>query len=187
MNFLHNQLRFERSLRSSISGRARGAFLAAVLLVMISATGCSTILGKSTGPLDKLDPTGLKLAGYTMGPHGLQRPLPVDGNESAIILEVVDGKRHFEKVPLAHGQPMFVADLVRDAELRKKLGRIKVKVLRPNGSKAPVRMDVDFDDSGKHIMEGMNYSLRPGDHVVVTPDDRAILTSMLGSNIFSKK
>jgi len=32
-------------------------------------------------------------------------------------------------------------------------------------------MDIDFDESGRRVKEGTNYSLRAGDRVVVTKDD----------------
>ena len=78
------------------------------------------------------------------------------------------------------GQSLFIADLIRDAKLQKKIGRIKTTILRPNGKNLPpVRLDVDFDDAGKNVMEGQNYSLRPGDHVVVRHDDQSRLAGMV--------
>jgi hypothetical protein len=138
------------------------------LLLAMASTGCSTLLGRSKGPLDNIDTTSLKMHGYTVGPQGVMQPLPTGEESPSVVLEVNHGKRSFERVPLVPGQPMFIADLVRDAEFQKKIGRVQVKILRPNGSQAPIRLDVDFDDSGKRVMEGMNYSLRPGDHVVVS-------------------
>jgi hypothetical protein len=65
---------------------------------------------------------------------------------------------------------------VRDAKLDKKIGRLQATVLRPNGpNKPPIRMDVDFDDTGKRVMEGQNYSLRPGDHIVISHDNRTAM------------
>jgi hypothetical protein len=130
----------------------------------------------------------MKQAGYTFGEYGALKPLTTEDGSPAIVLEVISGKRHFEKIPLVPGQPMFIADLIRDAKLEKKIGRLNAKILRPNGpNKPPIRLDIDFDDSGKKVMEGQNYSLRPGDHVVVTHDERNMLSSMLPAMPFSKR
>lgn len=146
----------------------------------VFAGGCSALLGKSKGPLDNLDIAGLKQAGYTIGDYGAQKSVTMDDGTPAIVLEVQNGKRHFEKVPLTPGQSMFIGDLVRDAKLDKKIGRLRATILRPNGpNKPPIRMEVDFDDSGKRVMEGQNYSLRAGDHVVFSQDDRNVLAGMM--------
>ena len=158
-------------------------FLASVL-----SSGCTTLLGKTKGPMDNLDTRELKQAGYTFGEYGANKPLVTEDGNPAIVLEVNKGKRHFEKIPLVPGQSLFIADLVRDAKLQSKLGRIKTTILRPNGKNLPpVRLDVDFDDSGKNVMEGQNYSLRPGDHVVVRQDDRSVFAGMVPEIPFMKR
>jgi hypothetical protein len=151
-------------------------------MLCISLSGCSTLVGRSKGPLDNLDTKSLKAAGYSMGPHGTERPILTDNGEPCVVLDITDGKRHLEKLPMQAGQSLFVGDVIRDADLYKKIGRMKVTVLRPNGAnRPPVRMDVDFDDSGKHVMEGQNYSLRPGDHVVIRRDEKPFFGGMLKS------
>jgi hypothetical protein len=156
------------------------------MLAIVSCSGCATFLGKNRGPMEGIDLTPIKKEGYTVGEHGVMQPLPSGSETPSIVLEVNNGKRSFERVPLVPGQPMFVADLVRDAEFYKKVGRVKISILRPNGGMPPVRLDVDFDESGKRVKDGMNYSLRPGDHVVVTADDRNFLTQVFSGNVFSK-
>jgi hypothetical protein len=80
-----------------------------------------------------------------------------------------------------------VGDVVRDAQLFKKMGRMKATVLRPNGvNRPPVRLDVDFDDSGKNVMEGQNYSLRAGDHVVIRRDESTFVSEMMKSMSLGK-
>jgi hypothetical protein len=158
------------------------------LCILMGSSGCSTLLGKSKSSLANLDTTGLKAAGYTFGEYGTNKTVMTEDGKPAIVLEIHNGKRHFEKVPLVPGQSMFIADLVRDAKLDKKIGRLQATVLRPNGhNKPPIRMDVDFDGSGKKVMEGQNYSLRPGDHVVVSHDERTLLTSMMSKLPYTKK
>jgi len=130
----------------------------------------------------------MKQAGYTFGRYGANKPLATDDDKPSIVLEVNNGKRSFEKVPLVPGQSLFIADLIRDAKLQSKIGRIKTTILRPNGKNLPpIRLDVDFDDSGKNVMEGQNYSLRAGDHIVVRQDDRSIFSGMLPEMPFLKR
>ncbi len=159
-----------------------------VLSVFLLSSGCSTLLGRAKGPLDNLDTKGLKREGYTFGEYGAQKPITTEDGAPAIVLEVNNGKRHFEKIPLVPGQSLFIADLIRDAKLQKKFGRIKTTILRPNGQNMPpVRLEVDFDDAGKNVMEGQNYSLRAGDHVVVRQDDRSVFAGMLPDVPFMKR
>ena len=170
------------------NGQIRDLACLSLLCLAVLSSGCSTLLGKSKGPLDNIDTKGLKQEGYTFGAYGAQKPLATDDENPAIVLEVNNGKRHFEKIPMVPGQSLFIADLIRDAKLQKKIGRIKTTILRPNGKNLPpVRLDVDFDDSGKTVMEGQNYSLRAGDHVVIRPDDRSLFTTMMPEMPFMKK
>ena len=176
--------------KSCFSENQRATLPAFVCLLVASllSSGCSALLGKTKGPMDNLDTRELKQAGYTFGEYGANKPLTTEDGNPAIVLEVNNGKRHFEKIPLVSGQSLFIADLVRDAKLQSKLGRIKTTILRPNGKNLPpVRLDVDFDDSGKNVMEGQNYSLRPGDHVVVRQDDRSMFAGMVPELPFMKR
>lgn len=168
-------------------GRALGSFGAlGFVFLMFASTGCTALIGRSYSDSEKIDMTPVKKEGYTVGPHGVMQVLPTSDETPSIILEVNHGKRSFERVPLVPGQPMFVADLMRDADLYRKVGRVKVTILRPNGNNPPVRMDVDFDAKGKRVEEGMNYSLRAGDHVVVTANDKNFMDRLLKGTVFGK-
>lgn len=141
------------SQRGTKSGHIPTGSLFSTLLIAIAllapSTGCATLLGKQKGPLDKLDTTELKKEGYSFGAYGANKALVTEESGNSIVLEVNDGKRHFEKIPLVPGQSMFIADVIRDAELHKKIGRIRTTILRHNGpNRPPVRLDVDFDSSG---------------------------------------
>jgi hypothetical protein len=153
---------------------------------VLACSGCAGLMGKNYSDAERIDMTPVKKEGYTVGPYGVMQPLPTAEEEPSIILEVNHGKRSMERVPLVSGQPMYVADLMRDADIHRKIGRVKVTVLRPNGSNPPVRMDIDFDSSGKRVQEGVNYSLRSGDHVVVTADNRTFMNRLLGGSVFGK-
>ena len=179
---------FIQSQHAPENRRALGLMLLALIGSTFFSTGCSTLLGKTKGPMDNVDTKSLKQAGYTFGEYGAQKPITTEDGSPAIVLEVNNGKRHFEKIPLVPGQSLFIADLIRDAKLQKKFGRIKTTILRPNGKNLPpVRLDVDFDDSGKSVMEGQNYSLRAGDHVVVRQDDTSMLAGMVPDMPFMKR
>lgn len=154
-----------------------------VLVTLSTSAGCNTLFGRKGGPGDDLDITQLKREGYMVGPNGVLHGGMVD--ESSVLLEVNDGKKHLEKIPMTDGQAMFVADVIRDAQLHKKIGRIQVRVMRPNGNSAPVRMDIDFDDTGRRVREGTNYSLRAGDRIVVTKDDSTAVSRMLSKTSLS--
>jgi hypothetical protein len=106
-------------------------------------------------------------------------------DESSVLLEVNDGKKHLEKIPMTEGQAMFIADVIRDAQLHKKIGRIHVRVMRPAGNSPPVRMDIDFDETGHRVREGTNYSLRAGDRIIVTKDDSNMVSRMLSKSSLS--
>lgn len=162
------------------------AWMFAFTLLVVSSSGCASVIGKRYSNSEKIDLTPVKREGYTVGPYGVMQPFPTTDDSPSIILEVNHGKRSFERVPLVPNQPMFVADLVRDADFYRKIGKVRVIILRPNGNNPPVRLDVDFDSSGKRVEEGMNYSLRPGDHVVVTADDRTVLNRIAGGTVFGK-
>lgn len=150
----------------------------AMLLTCMTLTGCSSLLGsRQRGPLDDLDLDGLKAAGYSVDSHGVSAPIPVkDDGRPSIVLEVNDGKKHLEKIPLPAEKSTFVGDIIREAQLTDRLGRVDVTILRPAGpGLPPVRMDVDFDSRGKNVMEGQNYSLRPGDHLIVRKNTEGFL------------
>lgn len=167
-------LRFNQALDCT---RCEPLVLLMLLIGLSFSGGCAALLGKTKGPMDNLDTAGLKQAGYTFGEYGANKPVTTEDGKPAIVLEVNNGKRHFEKIPLVPGQSMFIADLIRDAKLDKKIGRLHATVLRPNGANKPaIRMDVDFDDTGKRVMEGQNYSLRPGDHIVISHDSRTAMS-----------
>lgn len=157
--------------------------LSSMLLALVSSTGCNVLFGRRAGPGEELDLTQLQREGYSLGANGVMLGGSID--DSSVLLEVNDGKKHLEKIPMTEGQPMFVADVIRDSQLHKKVGRIHVRVVRPNGTAAPVRMDIDFDESGRRVKEGTNYSLRAGDRVVVTKDDSNFVSRMFANPTLS--
>jgi hypothetical protein len=165
---------------------ASSALMLCCMLLVASTSGCAALIGRKYSESEKIDLTPVKKEGYSIGPYGVMQPMSTADESPSVILEVNHGKRSFEQIPMVPNQPMFIADLVRDADFYRKIGKVQVTILRPNGTNPPVRMDVDFDPSGKRVEEGMNYSLRPGDHVVVTADDRTFLNRIASGTVFGR-
>jgi hypothetical protein len=88
--------------------------LGSMLLALVSSTGCNLLFGRRGGPGGDLDLTQLQREGYSLGTNGVMLGGTVD--DTSVLLEVNDGKKHLEKIPMTEGQPMFVADLIRDAK-----------------------------------------------------------------------
>ncbi len=156
------------------------AILLATLLT--ASTGCSALFGqREKGPMGNIDMKSLQAAGFNPG----AAPVPVEPSQDGrptVVLEVRDGKKHLERIPLSPDKPTYIGDIVRDAKLTDRLGRINLSIMRPSGTSAPpVRMQVDFDTRGKNVMEEQNYSLRPGDHIVVAPDDTTALDRLMAN------
>ena len=170
----------------SASTFASSALMLCCMLLVASTSGCAALIGRKYSESEKIDLTPVKKEGYSIGPYGVMQPMSTADESPSVILEVNQGKRSFERIPMVPNQPMFIADLVRDADFYRKIGKVQVTILRPNGTNPPVRMDVDFDPSGKRVEEGMNYSLRPGDHVVVMADDSTFLNRIASGTVFGR-
>lgn len=150
--------------------------------LLVTSTGCTSLFGiKNTGPLDNLDLKAVKAAGYNVGSSAVSIAPDSDGR-STVVLEVRDGKKHLERIPLPADKATYIGDVVKDAKLTERLGRINLAIMRPTGNNAPpVRMPVEFDSKGKYVMEEQNYSLRSGDHIIVYPDDNSAIDRLLSS------
>lgn len=160
-----------------ISGRHVACLVSAIF---VSITGCSSLLGdRSKEPGSGLDTRAMRTAGYSFDERGAQRVLPTGDGKPAVILEVRDNKRHFERIPLPAEKPTFVQDIIDDAKLTDRLGKIQVTILRPNGaSSPPIRMDADFDPATKRIVAGQNYAIQPNDQILVSKDSRSWLDNL---------
>lgn len=156
-------------------------FLIACVAITLNS-GCSAMMGeRNKGPLSNIDMNSLKAAGYAAGstPAAVE---PSQDGRPTVILEVRDGKKHMERIPLPPDKPTYISDIVKDAKLVEKLGRIDLAIMRPSGTSAPpVRMQIDFDTRGKNVMEDQNYSLRSGDHIIVAPDDTTAIDRLVES------
>ncbi len=141
---------------------------------LVCQVGCVTLLGKKRSP--KLDTTYLEAAGYSIPPGGMPSPVGnMSSDGQSIILEVRQAgeKPHLERIPLSKERPMFVETLVQEAKIHERLGGVNISIMRPTGpSTPPVRMDVSVKDTGKVKEMEDNYALMPGDHLIVTYDQR---------------
>jgi hypothetical protein len=142
-------------------------------------TGCSSMFGdRSREPIDGLDTRAMREAGYNFDERGAQRALPPNDGKPSVVLEVRNGKRHLERIPLPPDKPMFLQDIVDDAKLVDKIGKIEVTILRPTGAASPpIRMDADFDSETKRVVIGQNYAVQPNDTIIVSKDTRSWLDS----------
>lgn len=136
---------------------------------------------KSNEPIEGLDTRAMRAAGYNFDERGTQKAYDAttkDGRPS-VVLEVRDGKKHVERIPLSLDKPTFVQDIVEDAKLYDRLGAINVTILRPTGGmNPPIRMEADFDYNTKGIVKWQNYALQPGDQIVVSRDNRSWLDTV---------
>ncbi len=147
---------------------------------LLALTGCSSMFGdRSREPVDGLDTRALRAEGYNFDDRGVQRALPADDGKPAVVLEVRNGKRHFERIPLSAEKPTFIQDIVDDAKLVDRIGKIQVTILRPTGpTSPPIRMVSDFDAETKRIVVGQNYAIQPNDKIIVSKDSRNWLNNI---------
>ncbi len=160
----------------------RVGMLAALGCCILSQSGCLTLsmlMGKSKS--STLDTSYLEAQGYSIPTGGMPSPVAADPNGAPrVILEVRDGERHLEAIPLPMDQPLFIEDLVQQARLHDRFGQLVISIMRPNGDGGPpVRLETRTDDSGKASSVGQNYALMPGDHIVVNSDNRSALERMI--------
>jgi hypothetical protein len=157
-------------------------------MTLISGLGCSSMMQKDSGAMPGVDLESARMAGYEVGPTGIETIVPVKSDKPSVVLQVNDRGRHMEQIPLPDDKPMFVGDVVEDAQLVEKLGRISLTILRPNPNGGPpIRLPVDFDAKGKRVVEGQNYSVREGDQIVVTPAKKGFLQGLIGPNALMSK
>lgn len=152
------------------------------LCLVISLTGCQSLLkgDRSRTVSGSLDQESLRLAGgaeVASAAAGFTGTL-ADGTP-AIIMEIRAGKSHLEKIPLPAERPFFVEDLVREAKLVDRLGRIDVTISRPvAGQVRPLRMTAKLDAAGKQILPGQNYALHAGDHILITHGESPMVSDI---------
>ncbi len=153
---------------------SRNGFASLGFPALLALTGCTSMFSdRSREPVDGLDTRAIRAAGYNIDERGIQRALPPSDGKPAVVLEVRNGKPHFERIPLSADKPTFIQDIVDDAKLVDKLGRIQVTIIRPTGaSNPPIRMVADFDTETKRIVVGQNYAIQPNDKIVVSKETR---------------
>ncbi len=156
-----------------------------ILSVVLSQAGCVSLaafLGQKKSP--ELDTSLLQAQGYSIPPGGMPTQIDpqVAGSGPHVVLEIRSEDRHLESVPLPMDRPVFVEDIVRDAQLSERFGRLRISIMRPNGSEAPpVRLDLRTNSDGKATSVGGNYALLPGDHIIINEDNRSGLERFIDS------
>lgn len=148
---------------------------------LICQLGCVSLMGKKRSP--KLDMTYLQAAGYSIPPGGMPSPVgDMSSDGQSLVMEVrQEGEKpHLERIPLPKDRPMFVETLVQEAKIHERIGGVNISIMRPTGpTTPPVRMDVRVKDSGKVKEMEENYALMPGDHLIVTYDQRTTLETFV--------
>jgi hypothetical protein len=162
------------------------------LLVVATSTGCSIFTTRQRESTSSLDLTSLKAAGYSFDNEGaVVQAIPESqaiDNMPTVVLDVRNGKQHLERIPMSPDKPLFVEDVVKDAKLVERIGKLKLSVVRQTTpSSPPVRMDVDFDSRGKSVMQEQNYALQPNDRVIVIKDDRTWIDRALANLSLRKR
>lgn len=156
------------------SYRLMTAFLLAGLLV--SQSGCislSSMFGSKDPSM--LDTTLLKRQGYSIPPGGMPSQVaPSSSSGPRVIMEVRGEGKHLESIPLPADRPMFIEDLVQEAQLHERLGNLNISIMRSNGSNnPPIRLECGTDSKGKATTISSNYALLPNDHLIVIADQRS--------------
>jgi hypothetical protein len=151
------------------------------LLSLLNLLGCNTLTGDSKRePVKGLDTRLMRADGYSFDERGAQRTLPPSDGRPSIVMDVRDGKRHIERIPLSPEKPTYIQDIVDDAKLLDKIGKIQVVLLRPTGGNSPpIRMPADFDGETNRIVIGQNYALQANDQLIVAKDNRSWLEGLL--------
>lgn len=148
-------------------------------------TGCFTLsklMGAKKSPT--LDTSLLKLQGYSIPPGGMPSPVaPNPSGSPRVILEVRDEGKHLESIPLPIDRAVFIENIVQDARLHERYGQLVISIMRPTtAGSAPVRLEARTNDDGNVENPGQNYSLMPGDHIIVNSDDRSAFERMIDKN-----
>lgn len=148
---------------------------------MIATVGCS-VFNDRNGKNSGFNTDAAKALGYTLGNNGFEHGMPMSSDQPYVFLEVFNKKQNVERIPMPADRPMFVDDILQEAKLSQRLGRIDVVILRPTGpNRPPVRMEVDVDARTGNVVHGQNYSLRPGDKVMVSKNRESAFDRMVGS------
>ncbi len=152
-----------------------------VSALVIHASGCSLFATRDAKE-SAFNTEAAKALGYTLGSNGFEQAMPTAGDQPYVYLEVINKKQHLERIPMPVDKPMFIDDILQEAKLPQRLGRIDVVILRPTGpNRPPVRMEVDMDQRSGSVAHGQNYSLRPGDKVIVSKNRESALDRMMSS------
>lgn len=141
-------------------------------------TGCVTLeallrpkKGQEGGGLDT---TLLKAQGYSIPPGGMPAAVNLQASDKpSIVLEVRgdQDQRHVERIPVPMDRGVFVEEIVQEAKLHERIGKLRIDIMRPNGPTAPpVRLEMFTDENGRATSMGTNYALLPGDHIIVNED-----------------
>lgn len=148
-------------------------------------TGCVTFESLLRREKPTLDTKFMEAQGYSIPPGGMPSEISQDGStKPSVVLEVRgEGKsRHVERIPLPLDRGVFIEEIVQQAKLHERIGKLQVNIMRPNGEGAPpVRLELYTDEEGRSTNLGTNYALLPGDHIIVNEDKTSALSKIFVS------
>lgn len=164
----------------SLSRLNKNLFAITLLLTFACNTGCSTLIWNKQK--SQYDTTALKTEGYDIRALSSQNALAAmpPSDKPSIVLEVHHNGRHLERIPLPTDRAWFVQDLINEAEIPKRIGVTDIRIIRPVAPPGPpLVLDVPVSVDGKDVNAGHNYSLAPGDMVIVKANNVGIFERMI--------
>lgn len=153
---------------------------AVMLFAFAGSSGCSTLVWNKHK--SQFDTTALKTEGYDVRAMSSQSALAAlpPSDKPSIVLEVHHNGRHMERIPLPTDRPWFVQDLINEAEIQKRIGVTDIQIVRPVAPPGPpLVLDVPVSADGKDVNAGQNYSLCPGDLVIVKANNLGLFERMI--------
>lgn len=143
----------------------------AVVLMVFSSTGCSTLMPSSLS-------SNLEQQPAVESPVK-QASMSAEAGEVCVVeVQSYTGKSRRLEVPITDG--MTVQDIVKAIQVRKLFARITIELQRPvANSHKPLKMPVTVEGFGKRVNPAYNYAIRPGDRLIFKEDPSNTFDDML--------
>ncbi len=166
----------------------RATHFGAVLFLGLAMTGCSSWRLPSLVPFGSGEPKSLYVGndGAPLRPSVdsmMYQKVREAKAQNAIVLQIADADEPVRVLPLpGEGKSVFVSDLLNQTGVLQKIGRVDATLYRdaagmPGGLRMPVKMSPGADQ----VRPESDYSLRPGDRLVVQKAQNPPLNGLLKS------
>ncbi|MGY8768370.1 MAG: hypothetical protein ACKVH8_08085 [Pirellulales bacterium] len=185
---------------NSRQGRKLPLYTFPALLLILMGTGCS-LFNNETIDSSQLPPGYQEADNYSMvapasammpigqmpqgnQPMGMNQPLR-QGPPQMVLVEFVPSKgaTEFKKVPLRG--PMTVQQIIDHTGASARFKRIDVAVSRlpEYPGAAPQKLVSTYDHAKKQVPMSHDYSLRPGDRIVLVENTSGVLDDLFGGTL----